>query len=171
MKTSSLFLAPVLGLSLMLSAARAEEPAATSNLQEVQGIIDQLSKLAGLAPKTEGAPDFGKVLTELAKLATVATPATTKEGQAQETQLISFVKSLLTMIPQVPAEAAETGADDTAVTTVNTTSKQQGGAAGIQGSTGLSTGSLSTGSLGGTQAPKMTEAEWRALFPQPKGGR
>src|SRR5262245_43963166 len=94
MKTSTLFLALVLGLTLFLSPVRGEEPGAT-NLQEIQGIIGQLSKMAAaLTAKNEGAPDFGKVLSELSKLAAIATPAATKEEQAQESQLIAFVKSL-----------------------------------------------------------------------------
>jgi hypothetical protein len=165
MKTSTLFLAPVLGLTLLLAPARAEEPANT-NVQEVQGIIGQLSKMAAnLTGKHEGAPDFGKVLAELSKLVAIATPGATKEEQAQESQLISFVKSLLALVPQVPEEAAD--AFDPDAEPVQVDIQADAGASaknyGIQGSSSLSTGGLSTGGLNGPS--RTSETEWRSLFP------
>src|SRR5829696_7381856 len=106
MKTSSLFLAPFLGLAFLLSPARAEDPAPT-NVQEVQNIVSELAKrAAGAKEKHEGAPDLGGVLTELSKLAATATPAGTKEEQAQESQLIAFLKAILAMVPHAPEAAA-----------------------------------------------------------------
>ena len=169
MKTSSLFLAPVLGLAFFLSPARAEEPAAT-NLQEVQNIISELAKrAAGAKEKHEGAPDLGGVLTELAKMATTATPAATKEEQAQESQLIAFIKSILAMVPHVPEAAVDLPGDAAATTTTTTAAgnaspKAVQGATGLQGSSGLTTGTLGT-------TPRMTDAEWRSRFPERKTGR
>lgn len=174
MKTSTLLLAPVAGLMLLLAPARAEEPANT-NVQEVQGILSQLSKLAtNLTAKQDGAADFSKVLDELSKLAATATPATTKEEQAQESQLITFVKSLLALVPQVPGDAVDVLDADAGPVQVDIQSKAGAPKSnpsqknyGLQGSTGLSGGSLSTGglttgSLNGSS--RMSDAEWRAQF-------
>ena len=175
MKTHALLLAPVLGLALFVSPVRAEEQPATNNLQEVQAIIGQLSKLTeGVKEKNEGAPDFGKMLGELAKLAAIATPAQTKEEQAQESQLIAFVKSLIAMIPQQVNDEDASAADEPvapAATAAAVTGKPVGlGAIGLQASSNLATGGLMTSSLGGSAGP-MTDAEWRARFPVRTTGR
>jgi hypothetical protein len=163
MKPLTLFFAPVLGLTLLLTPARAED-APKSNVQEVQGIIEQLSRMAAtLTGKQDGAPDFGKVLGELSKLAGIATPGATKEEQAQESQLIAFLKSLLALVPQVPDEAMDAFDPDAGPVQVDI---QAGGAPKdyrIQSSGGLSTGSLTAGGLNGPS--RTSEPDWRALFP------
>ena len=182
MKTSSIFLAPVLGLAILLSPARAEEPAA-NNVQEVQNILSELAKrAAAIKDKQEGAPDLTAVLAELSKMVTTATPGATKEEQAQEAQLIGFIKALLAMVPTVPQQVVDPADEPAAnpatitATTANptvtvtaagnasVTPKAIQGSTGLQGSSGLSTGSLST-------TPRMTDAEWRTRFPARQTGR
>ncbi len=200
MKTTSLILAPILGLAVLLSPTRAEEATPPAVSPDVQALLGELSKLAagskskdeqlpdvqalfglalkmmsGAAAKDGQAPDLQALLGDLIKS---APGAASKDGQVKnpqeqelQTQLLELVKAISKMVPEeapVPDPAPASAATGPGAKTAQPT-------AGSPKTGPLGTGSLTGGSLapssslngrgttGGT--PRLSESDWRLLFP------
>lgn len=192
MKTTSLLLAAIAGLAILLSPARAENPAPPALSPDVQALLGELSKLgAGGNGKEDPQIDVQALFGMLLKVIPAAAaqgggaPKAAEDAQVQEllTQLTELVKAVTKMVADdAPAPAA---APDPAAATANpaatastavTPESKPAPAPGANARPGaLTTGSLNSGSLtpssslngrgtaGGT--PKMTDSEWRSLFP------
>ncbi len=210
MKTKSFLLAPVAGLALFLSPARAEDPAPIS--PDLQALFAQLSKMvAGANAKDDSQIDVQPLLDALLKLTEsmasaqggqgndapapgAAKPAPAQaQGQAQgqpaknpqvqdlQSALAALTKALEKMgsddnaapVPD-PAQPAAANPNTNTATATSPSGTKPAPATATKPTT-LNTGSLSTSSLEtsgslngrGTQpgAPRMTDSEWRQLFP------
>lgn len=195
MKTTPLILAMAAGLTISLSPARAEEPAPPAVSPDVQALLGELAKLgAGANGKEDPQIDIQALFGMLLKMVPAAAAqagdapkaAVGKDVQGQElqAQLTELVKALTKMAADdAPAPTPDPAANPaSAPSTTGTPSAKPAPAAGANPRpSNLSTGSLSGASLapssslngrgtaGGT--PKLTDSEWRSLFPARDGGK
>ncbi len=192
MKTTSLLLAVVTGLAIFLSPARAEEPAPPAVSPDVQALLGELSKLGAVAngkedPQIDIQALFGMLLKMVPAAAAQAgdapKAAAGKDAQGQElqAQLTELVKALTKMAADdapaptpdpaatAPRARPSPGAKPTPASGANakpsalTTSSLNG--ASLAPSSSLN----GHGTAGGTS--KMTDGEWRSLFPARDGGK
>ena len=193
MKTKFLLLAPVAGLALVLSPARAEDPAPAS--PDLQALFGQLSKMvAGANSKDDTQVDVKPLFDALLKLTTAMASAQGAQGTgnaqgsdaaagkaapapapAAKNSTVQDLQSLLTIFTQVLTKMAS---DDNGATNSPDPSSvfepKPAPAPAAAPKAGLSTTGLVTGGLNvrtppGVQVqvggPRMTDSEWRQLFP------
>ena len=185
MKTTFLIFAAVTGLAILLSPARAEEPAPPAVSPEVQALLGELSKMAaGANAKESPQIDLPALLGMLLKMVPAAAAkggdvpvpagdapkaapgAAAKDMQVQElqAQLVELVKALSKMaaddapapVPDpapAPGSASAANPRPSALTTGNLNGASLAPSSALNG----------RGTTGGI--PKMTDAEWRLLFP------